>query len=62
MPTGKARTAKPRVNQCRAISIEADRISRELQAELNCSANELAERAIYALAEAQERHRAQSAA
>jgi hypothetical protein len=30
-------------------------LSRELQAELNVSANELAERAIYALAETQKR-------
>jgi hypothetical protein len=50
MRTGRPR-AKPRVNQCRAVSIEADALSRQLQAQLNVSANELAERAIYALAE-----------
>ena len=55
MRTGRPRTAKPRVNQCRAVSIEADALSRELQAELNVSANELAERAIYALADAHKR-------
>ena len=55
MRTGRPRTAKPRVNQCRAVSLEADALSRELQAELNVSANELAERAIYALAETHKR-------
>jgi hypothetical protein len=55
MRTGRPR-AKPRVNQCRAVSIEADALSRELQARLGVSANELAERAIYALADAHKRH------
>jgi hypothetical protein len=57
MRTNRPRTAKPRVNQCRSVSPEADALSRELQAELSVSANELAERAIYALAAACGRNR-----
>ena len=50
--------AKPKVQQCRNISPEVDALSRELQAELGISANELAELAIKALADAHERRRA----
>lgn len=50
----KVRTAKPRVRSYRDLSPEADALSRELQAKLKCSANELAERAIHALAAASE--------
>jgi hypothetical protein len=59
MRISRPRTAKPRVNQCRAVSLEADALSRKLQADLNVSANELAERAIYALAAAYKRSRAE---
>jgi hypothetical protein len=48
----KVRTAKPRVRSYRDLSPEVDALSRELQAKFRCSANELAERAIYALAAA----------
>lgn len=57
MPTAKPRSAKPVVNQCRSVSLEVDALSRQLQAELGCTANALAEMAIRALAEAQERRR-----
>jgi hypothetical protein len=57
MFAGKQRTAKPRVSQCRTVSVEADALSRRLQEELGCSANQLAELAIFALAEAQKRRR-----
>lgn len=43
--------AKPRVGQSRLVSPEADALSRELQTKLGISANALAEKAIYALAE-----------
>jgi hypothetical protein len=46
--------AEPKVRDYREISVEADRLRRELQARLKCSANELAERAIHALAAASE--------
>jgi hypothetical protein len=49
--------AKIKVRSYRDISPEADALSRELQAQLNISANELAEKAIYALAEAHKRRR-----
>ena len=62
MSEAKPRTAEPKVSQCRAISVEADAVSRRLQKELNCSANRLAEIAIFALAEAQERRREEPAA
>jgi hypothetical protein len=62
MPIVKQRTAKPKVNQYRTVSIEADELSRRLQDEIGCSANQLAEMAIYALAEAQERRREHQAA
>jgi hypothetical protein len=62
MSAGKQRTAKPKVSQCRTVSVEADALSRRLQEELGCSANQLAERAIFALAEAQDRRREQSPA
>jgi hypothetical protein len=39
--------------------VECDALSRHLQEELDCSANEIVERAIHALAEAQERRREQ---
>jgi hypothetical protein len=61
MSAGKQRTAKPRVSQCRAISIEADILSRQLQEQIGCTANKLAELAIFALAEVHKRrtdHRA----
>jgi hypothetical protein len=61
MSTGKQRTAKPKVSQCRMVSVEADALSRRLQEELGCSANQLAELAIFALAEAQEHSRKQPA-
>jgi hypothetical protein len=61
MPTVKQRTAKPKVNQYRTVSVEADLLSRQLQEKIGCSANQLAERAIYALAEEQERRREQPA-
>lgn len=47
--------AKIKVRSYRDISPEADALGRELQAQLNISANELAEKAIYALAEAHSR-------
>ena len=56
------RKAKPRVSQCRLISVEADLLSRRLQDELGVSANRLAELAIYALAEQQERRQSALAA
>jgi hypothetical protein len=62
MRTGRPRRARPVVNWGRSVSVEADTLSRRLQEELDCSANEIVERAIYALAEAQERRRAQTAA
>jgi hypothetical protein len=46
--------AKPKVRSYRDISPEIDALSRQLQAEIGCSANELAERAIRALAAARE--------
>jgi hypothetical protein len=58
MRTGRPRTAKPRVTHCRAVSIEVDAVSRELQTKLNVSANQLTELAILALAAA---HRPDSA-
>jgi hypothetical protein len=57
MPRVKQRTARPKVNQYRTVSIEADELSRQLQDEIGCSANQLAEMAIYALAEVRERRR-----
>jgi hypothetical protein len=57
MRTGRPRRARPVVNWGRSVSVEADALSRKLQEELDCSANEVVERAIYALAEAQERRR-----
>jgi hypothetical protein len=53
MSARKQRTARPKVSQCRMVSVEADALSRQLQEELGCSANQLAELAIFALAEAQ---------
>jgi hypothetical protein len=53
MFAGNQRRARPKVSQCRTISPEADALSRQLQEELGCSANQLAELAIFALAEAQ---------
>jgi hypothetical protein len=44
--------AKVKVRSYRDISPEADALSRQLQERLNLSANELAELAIYALADA----------
>ena len=46
--------AKPKVRSYRDISPEIDALSRQLQVEIGCSANELAERAIRALATARE--------
>jgi hypothetical protein len=60
--TARPRSARPVVNQCRSISLEVDALSRQLQSELGCTANALAEMAIRALAEAQERRREQPAA
>jgi hypothetical protein len=56
------RAPTPKVCQSRLISPEAASLSRRLQDELGVSANRLAELAIYALAEAQERRREQSLA
>jgi hypothetical protein len=53
--------AQPKIRHYREISIEADAISRRLQAELGCSANELAELAIRSLAKSHARSREQSA-
>jgi hypothetical protein len=47
--------AEPKVRDYREISVEADALRRHLQAKLKCSANELAERAIHALAAASEK-------
>jgi hypothetical protein len=57
MSARKQRTARPKVSQCRMVSVEADALSRQLQEELGCSANRLAELAIFALAEAQKHKR-----
>jgi hypothetical protein len=56
------RPAKIKVRSYREISPEADALSRKLQSKLNISANELAERAIYALADAHKRQAEQAAA
>jgi hypothetical protein len=53
---------KTTVRSYRNISPEADALSRELQVRLNVSANELAELAIYALADAHKRQAKQPAA
>jgi hypothetical protein len=58
----RPRSAKPIVNQCRAVSPEIDALSRRLQAEIGCTANALAEMAIRALAEQQERRQSALAA
>jgi hypothetical protein len=52
------KSAKPVVRHYREISVEADALCRRLQAEIGCSANELAERAIRALAAAREQESA----
>ena len=52
------KSAKPVVRHYREVSVEADALSRRLQAEIGCSANELAERAIRALAAAHEQESA----
>lgn len=62
MRTGRPRRARPVVNWGRSVSVEADALSRKLQEELDCSANEIVERAIYALAEAQARRHEHQAA
>jgi hypothetical protein len=49
--------AQPRVKFYREISVEADELSRQLQVELDVSANELAERAIRCLAASRGRNR-----
>jgi hypothetical protein len=54
--------AKPKVQQCRNVSPQADALARELQVQLGISANELAERAIYALAAAHKRQRGEESA
>jgi hypothetical protein len=44
------KSGQPRVKFYREISVETDELSRQLQVELDVSANELAERAIRCLA------------
>jgi hypothetical protein len=51
------KSAQPVVRHYREVSVETDALSRQLQAEIGCSANELAERAIRALAADRKRRR-----
>jgi hypothetical protein len=52
MERNMRKQAEPKVRDYREISVETDALRRQLQAKLKCSANELAERAIHALAAA----------